>query len=148
MCGRCERPICVKCMVSGPAGMRCPDCASLRGTHLYKVEPLHLVILTLIGIVGGAAGVAIINEIGWIYFVIFLSLAYGGAVGELMLRSIGRKHGPVVEITGTASFIIGGLLPLAFEVLIFHSFFILAGHWIALIALGIAASACFSRLKY
>lgn len=26
-CGRCERPICHRCVVIGPAGSRCPDCA-------------------------------------------------------------------------------------------------------------------------
>ena len=26
-CGRCERPICTKCMVYGPAGVRCKQCA-------------------------------------------------------------------------------------------------------------------------
>ncbi|HWD40861.1 MAG TPA: hypothetical protein VG944_18580 [Fimbriimonas sp.] len=26
-CGRCERPLCHKCMVVGANGVRCPDCA-------------------------------------------------------------------------------------------------------------------------
>jgi len=26
-CSSCERPICTACMVAGPVGMRCPDCA-------------------------------------------------------------------------------------------------------------------------
>ena len=26
-CGRCEKPICTKCLVIGPAGVRCKDCA-------------------------------------------------------------------------------------------------------------------------
>ena len=26
-CGRCDRPICTKCVVIGPAGPRCPECA-------------------------------------------------------------------------------------------------------------------------
>lgn len=26
-CGRCERPICTKCAILGPAGPRCPECA-------------------------------------------------------------------------------------------------------------------------
>ncbi len=29
-CGRCERPICSKCMVMGPAGVRCKSCAKNR----------------------------------------------------------------------------------------------------------------------
>ncbi len=26
-CGRCGRPVCTRCVVLGPAGPRCPDCA-------------------------------------------------------------------------------------------------------------------------
>ena len=26
-CGRCEKPICPKCLVIGPAGVRCQECA-------------------------------------------------------------------------------------------------------------------------
>jgi hypothetical protein len=26
-CGRCDRPVCTKCAIHGPAGIRCPDCA-------------------------------------------------------------------------------------------------------------------------
>ncbi|MBC8063279.1 MAG: hypothetical protein H7Y17_00490 [Chlorobia bacterium] len=29
-CGRCERPICPKCLIVGPAGVRCKVCASGR----------------------------------------------------------------------------------------------------------------------
>lgn len=29
-CGRCERPICPKCMIVGPAGVRCKVCAKNR----------------------------------------------------------------------------------------------------------------------
>ncbi|MCC7434827.1 MAG: zinc-ribbon domain-containing protein [Methanoregulaceae archaeon] len=25
-CGRCERPVCTRCVIMGPAGPRCPDC--------------------------------------------------------------------------------------------------------------------------
>lgn len=28
-CGRCDRPVCTKCVVLGPAGPRCRDCAKL-----------------------------------------------------------------------------------------------------------------------
>ncbi|MFM9873258.1 MAG: zinc-ribbon domain-containing protein [Fimbriimonadaceae bacterium] len=26
-CGRCDKPVCTNCVVIGPAGPRCPDCA-------------------------------------------------------------------------------------------------------------------------
>jgi hypothetical protein len=135
-------------MVSGPAGMRCPECSSLRGTHLYKVQPLQLAVLTLIGAIAGAVGVTIVNSTGWLFFVIFLSTAYGAGVGELMLRAISRKRGPVVEWTGSVAFAVGGLLPLVYMIVATQSFLILRVEWLSLVALGIATTACFSRLKY
>lgn len=34
-CGRCDRPICTKCMVMGPAGIRCRECAK----NKVKIRP-------------------------------------------------------------------------------------------------------------
>ena len=42
-CGRCERPICTKCAVIGPNGVRCRDCAKQNvpirpGAVAYEVK--------------------------------------------------------------------------------------------------------------
>ena len=29
-CGRCDSPVCIRCMVQGPTGVRCRDCAKNR----------------------------------------------------------------------------------------------------------------------
>lgn len=34
-CGRCERPVCTKCAINGPAGIRCRDCAK----HTVPMRP-------------------------------------------------------------------------------------------------------------
>ena len=34
-CGRCDRPVCTKCVVLGPAGPRCKECAKLN----FAVRP-------------------------------------------------------------------------------------------------------------
>jgi hypothetical protein len=135
-------------MVSGPAGMRCPECASLRGTHLYKIEPWQLALQALIGIIAGAVGVAIVNLGSWIFFVIFLSTAYGGAAGELMLRVNGRKQGNLVQLTAVISMVAGGLGPVIYEVVAYHTFAIVLADWLDFVALGIASAACYSRVKY
>ena len=33
-CGRCDRPICLRCTVEGPVGARCRDCARAVGESL------------------------------------------------------------------------------------------------------------------
>ena len=34
-CGRCERPICTRCAINGPAGIRCRECSR----HKVAVRP-------------------------------------------------------------------------------------------------------------
>src|SRR5581483_11032906 len=41
-CSRCEKPICPKCMISTPVGMRCRDCAQLRRPPMYEVSGRYL----------------------------------------------------------------------------------------------------------
>lgn len=36
-CGRCETPICPRCLVFTPGGTRCPDCAQLRRPPMYEL---------------------------------------------------------------------------------------------------------------
>jgi len=136
-------------MVPGPAGMRCPDCASLRANHLYKVNPLHVIIQSVIGVAAGWIGAMIVTMAGFFFFFIFFgAAAYGAGVAELMLKAIGRKHGRIVEVVGAASLVAGGLVPVLFDLILTHSFVMLFAHWAELLAIGIAASACFGRLKY
>ena len=146
-CGRCERPICVKCMVSGPAGMRCPDCASLRQTALYQIPPARLALAALIGLPVGIVGAFLLSSLG--FFVFFLGPLYGGFVAECVLRAAGRKRGLVLEIIGVGSIVLGALLVVGQRLSV-------APNWLLalpsllwpLVGIGLAVSACYARLKY
>jgi len=37
-CGRCEKPVCIRCAVHGPVGVRCRECAR----HRIGVRPMGL----------------------------------------------------------------------------------------------------------
>jgi hypothetical protein len=39
-CGRCYKPVCTNCVVIGPAGPRCPDCA--KSQKIYRPAALGL----------------------------------------------------------------------------------------------------------
>ena len=41
-CGRCETPICPRCSVSTPVGMRCRDCAQVRRPPMYELSGRYL----------------------------------------------------------------------------------------------------------
>ncbi len=152
-CGKCDRPICPRCMVSGPVGMRCPDCASLRSSALYKIHPARLALALLAGLVTGIVGGFLMTAIGFLVF--FIGPLYGGLVAESVLRASGRKRGLILEVIGVGSIVLGALLtlgPRLFNLLgaqgLAGSGFGLSAVAWPLLGFGLAISTCYARLKY
>jgi membrane associated rhomboid family serine protease len=116
-CSNCERPICTDCLVQGPVGHRCPECAGVptgprktaeRVQRAGQRAPVGFVTTTLI-----AANV-----------LVFVGQMAGGGIrgtdGELFQR--GALYGPFVADGEwwrlvTAAFLHGGLIHLAFNML-------------------------------
>src|SRR3972149_9154964 len=42
-CSNCGRPVCPKCMVYTPVGIKCPECARLRGRAVAGPKPIYYV---------------------------------------------------------------------------------------------------------
>ncbi|MBV9851277.1 MAG: hypothetical protein JO250_16530 [Armatimonadetes bacterium] len=153
-CGKCDRPICPRCMVPGPAGMRCPDCASLRRTALYRIHPARLLLAALAGLVTGVLGAYLMMLTG--FFVFFVGPLYGGFVAEAVLRAAGRKRGRALEVIGVGGILVGAavtLLPQLWMVTRAVSAgpaggFAFAGLLWPLVGFGLAIPACYARLKY
>ena len=155
-CASCGTPICPRCMVSTPVGLKCPDCGTLRKSPLYKVRPERLLLSTLVALVAGV-GAAIIGEIG--FLAIFVASAYGYFAGSLILRASGMKRGTKLEVFSGAGVVIGalafkvlpGLVPavaraLAHTVLRFGPYALLDVFlWVAVV---ITAGAVVSRIRY
>lgn len=97
-CGRCDTPICPRCLVSTPVGARCPTCARVkRFTVLALIRPRELMRAVLFGL-----GVAVIGTIvlGYIPFLGLIGFALMGfGVGEAVAIGVNRKRarelGPV-----------------------------------------------------
>lgn len=105
-CGRCEKPICTRCMVDSPVGKKCRDCARNR-THIYESKP-HQVLLafaaaTLVAIPAGFA----MHLIPIIYIAPVL---YGGLVGEVALRAGQRRRSLAMQVATGAAAVVGGLI--------------------------------------
>lgn len=97
-CSRCATPICPLCAVRTPVGLRCPDCAGVRGLPTYRTDSSAL---------AKAAGIAL--AVGLIFAVAFawypewnfyLSLALGFGVAEGMARAARNKRGSDLQIVG------------------------------------------------
>jgi hypothetical protein len=57
LCGRCERPLCIRCAMQGPVGFRCKTCGTLANDPLSSIKPTQALIgLTIaIGLVSARA---------------------------------------------------------------------------------------------
>ena len=88
-CSRCGRPICPRCGVRTPVGMRCPDCAGTRSS--VTANPART-------LTAAAAGLAVATAagIGWGFFPdwqFYWALLLGFGVVETMVRFLSKQRG-------------------------------------------------------
>jgi hypothetical protein len=105
-CGRCEKPICVRCMVDTPVGKKCRDCARNR-THLSESTPGQVALAFV-------AATCVAIPAGWVMHfipIIFLGAAiYGALVGEVTLRAGRRRRSVAMQVAAGLAAFIGGVL--------------------------------------
>jgi hypothetical protein len=161
-CGRCERPICPRCLIQTPVGSRCRDCAQLRKLPMFQVGAIDYLRGVGGGLAGGIAGGLIIILIqgqfrffGMLSVMFLAALGYG--VGTAVAKSTRRKQGTGLGViaalavpTGlalghAALFIIGGADPLLALLVGFAS--LLGGSLWNLLGLLLAMGIAFSRAR-
>ena len=95
-CSRCDRPICVRCMVQAPVGIRCRECAAVQPLPTFDVRPTYYLRASLVG-----AMVAVITGVAWGLVVSLvpsaplagmLAVPIGYAVGESISMATNRKR--------------------------------------------------------
>ena len=105
-CSRCGKPICPRCAVRTPVGMRCPDCAGTR----------HTVAANTAGTIKAAVAgflVAIAVGLVWGYlptWQFYLALALGFGVVETMARLLPARRGLDLQLIAIAIVVFGVLL--------------------------------------
>ena len=96
-CSRCDRPICVRCMVQAPVGIRCRECASVQKLPTFDVQPSFYLRAVVVGgtvaIVTGLMWGFIIQMAPYPYLAGLLALLVGYAVGESISLATNRKRG-------------------------------------------------------
>ena len=108
-CSRCLDPICLKCAVRTPVGLRCPKCARVGRSPLYQLRAEHyaigaLVALALSLVVGGIA-----PRLG-LLLTFFLAAPIGGLIAEAVNRSTHGKRGRALQIITGAAIGLGAFL--------------------------------------
>ena len=102
-CGRCGKPICPRCLVQTPVGSRCRQCAGVRRLPTFEVSPAYaargLAASLVAGAVVGAVWAGLLsNNLGFVgFFVFFVALGIGYAVGETVSWATNRKRGPTLQ---------------------------------------------------
>jgi hypothetical protein len=99
-CSRCGKPICPRCGVRTPVGLRCPDCAGVRGLPTYPTSTDALAKGVAVGfVVAVAIGVIWSRAPQWGFY---LALILGFAVAEALAWAVKGKRGVDIQIVGMA----------------------------------------------
>jgi hypothetical protein len=104
-CSRCGKPICPRCGVRTPVGLRCPECAGVRGLPTYRTDSTSLLKSAGIGF-----AVAIAIGVIWGYIPnwnFYLALLLGFSVAESMVRLAKGKRGHDLQAVGIAAVLVG-----------------------------------------
>ena len=147
-CGKCNKPICPKCLVQTPVGARCQDCAQLHKLPTYRVSTQYY-----LRAIGTGLGMAIVCGIVWgvigrsvpfFYLNLLLAPAIGYAVGEVISLSVNRKRGTGLAIVAGIAIVISYLVSIfSFQGLPFGLFNIVFD----LVALGLGIFVAVTRLR-
>jgi hypothetical protein len=100
-CGRCDTPICPRCLVPTPVGARCRACARVRASPPYDVSPLFALRGAAAALAGAlVGGVAVQYATRLVPFgllgTILFGLLYGVSVARLVGLVTNRKRGPLL----------------------------------------------------
>ena len=150
-CGRCDTPICPRCLVQTPVGARCRECANISRLPTFDV-PLSYFLRGLaaaavagfgIGIFwayisGGGAG----RGLGFLSF--FMALAIGWAISEIISLATNRKRGTSLQVCAVAGVLIAFLVR---NIVLIGLLLPRNDPWVYLAA-GFAAIFAASRLKF
>ena len=150
-CGKCDKAICPRCLVQGPVGARCPECANIRRIPTYNMSAATFWRAGGAALGAGVAlGVAwwIFNPLSYFFYGVIVGIAVGYATGELVSLATNRKAGPPLQALAVAGVVLAyGMrvaLLFAFSNWVFRDLRVDLG---GLIALGIAGFIAAGRLR-
>ena len=116
-CGRCDTPICPKCLVETPVGARCRKCANVRRLPTYNVTRVQYVkavaagvgIAILVGVAWGWIRIAVESVFG-LLAALLLAAGAAWAIAEVVSRVINRKRGTPLQVVAAACFVLSYLV--------------------------------------
>ena len=139
-CGRCNTPVCPRCRIHGPVGIRCLDCGRPPQLPQYQVStPLILRAVgasLALGITGGVVLVLLALSGFGLFFYLIAAAGFGYVVSEGTSYAANRKRGRTLAIIAVIGTILGHVPVIA-----------LTGLLHLLLGAAIAAFVAFVRLR-
>ena len=109
-CGHCNRPICVKCVVQHPVGIRCPECGRPTKIPQWDITPAYYARAIGAAAAISIAGVAVLRFLSALplgilgyYAALAALVGTGYLVGQGISRVVGGKRGRELQwVAGVA----------------------------------------------
>ncbi len=102
-CSKCLDPICDKCAVRTPVGLRCRKCAWGNRAPSYELAPQNYILVGLVALVASLIAGAVMAQVAAIrlglLFAFFLSAPIGGIIAEVVWRTTHKRGRVVATIT-------------------------------------------------
>jgi hypothetical protein len=114
-CGKCYRPICVRCMIQTPVGMRCRECAQLRRLPQFEVDAPLLARAAAGGLAASTVAWLLVTYVSYLSFfaAILVGFAVAAAISPLAKRRTGRPLEVVAVLVVAAGLFIAYYLRFA-----------------------------------
>jgi len=103
-CGRCDTPICARCMVMSPVGARCPTCAQVKRFNLM-LKPAEVARAIGYGLAVAAIGTIVLSFIPFLGIIGEAALGFG--VGEVVSIGANRKRVPALAPLAVVCLFVG-----------------------------------------
>src|SRR5918911_3776646 len=107
-CGRCDKPLCPRCMIYTPVGVRCRDCAQLRRLPQYTLAPrVYARVLptaTVLALICGFL-LSLVPHLGLLASIV-IGFLIGVLVSDVLRRVSGYKQGRAMQAIVGATVIV------------------------------------------
>ena len=115
-CGKCETPICPRCLIPTPVGARCPTCAQVKRFAML-VKPSELAKAIVLGVGAAAIGTVIVSFIGILGLLGYMIMGFvvGEAVSIGANRKRARELGPIAVACLFVGYYVGVILAIGIQ---------------------------------
>ena len=101
-CGKCEKPICPKCLHYTPVGVRCRECANLKRLPQYNISAAYLARGLGAALAAGGVSGVIWGVIPFGLLGLLIGLGAGYVIGEAVSIATNRKVGVPLQVIASA----------------------------------------------